>query len=59
MNKAMMRKLGFNDEVDNVEQKKCPCCKKEVDEFGFKDALSRKEYRLSGLCQKCQDKTFG
>jgi len=25
----------------------------------FRDVLSRKEYRISGLCQKCQDKFFG
>lgn len=25
----------------------------------FKDDLSRREYRISGLCQKCQDKVFG
>ena len=25
----------------------------------FKDDLSRKEYTISGFCQKCQDKTFG
>ena len=25
----------------------------------FKDALSRKEYSISGFCQVCQDKTFG
>jgi hypothetical protein len=25
----------------------------------FVDDLSRKEYTISGLCQKCQDKTFG
>ena len=24
----------------------------------FKDALSRKEFSISGLCQKCQDKIF-
>lgn len=24
----------------------------------FRDELSRKEYRISGLCQKCQDDTF-
>lgn len=26
---------------------------------GFKDALSHKEYGISGLCQKCQDEVFG
>jgi hypothetical protein len=25
----------------------------------FTDALSRKEYQISGLCQNCQDKMFG
>ena len=25
----------------------------------FKDALSRKEYTISGMCQKCQDGVFG
>ena len=25
----------------------------------FKDELSRKEYSISGLCQKCQNKVFG
>ena len=25
----------------------------------FRDALSRREYEISGLCQKCQDKFFG
>jgi hypothetical protein len=25
----------------------------------FKDDLSRREYSISGLCQKCQDRIFG
>ena len=25
----------------------------------FRDAISRKEYSISGLCQNCQDKIFG
>lgn len=25
----------------------------------FKDALSQKEYTISGLCQECQDRVFG
>lgn len=25
---------------------------------GFRDALSEKEYRISGLCQECQDAVF-
>lgn len=26
---------------------------------GFKDAASYREYKISGLCQNCQDKIFG
>lgn len=26
---------------------------------GFSDALSQKEYQISGLCQECQDSVFG
>lgn len=27
--------------------------------ISFKDKLSEKEWRISGLCQTCQDKIFG
>lgn len=37
----------------------CTYCKKKVDLSEFKDALSRKEYQISGWCQKCQDRFFG
>ena len=38
----------------------CPFCQKEIDpETEYQDALSRIEYGISGLCQKCQDETFG
>ncbi|MDO8610336.1 MAG: hypothetical protein Q7R95_07335 [bacterium] len=32
--------------------------KKKIDEWDFRDYLSKKEFRISGLCQVCQDKTF-
>lgn len=34
----------------------CSMCQKEL--RGFKDKLSAQEFRLSGLCQECQDKIF-
>ena len=34
----------------------CVTCGVEVK--GFRDALSKKEYIISGLCQVCQDKVF-
>ena len=35
----------------------CVCCKQEA--ASFKDELSKREYKISGLCQKCQDKVCG
>ena len=35
----------------------CTWCKKAA--LDFTDDLSRKEYTISGMCQSCQDKTYG
>jgi len=38
----------------------CVCCgSKSVKPSDFKDALSRTEFGISHMCQKCQDDTFG
>ena len=34
----------------------CVCCGGPAKEF--KDTLSRKEYSISGMCQRCQDEVF-
>lgn len=36
----------------------CPFCKKDMKNAEFKNELSQKEYKISGLCQSCQDTTF-
>ncbi len=59
MNKDIMKKTGFKEEVDLVEEGCCPFCNRSVDENSFKDELSRREFKISGLCQACQDATFG
>jgi len=41
----------------SIEANYCSWCSKPVG--AFKDAISRKEYTISGYCQKCQDKIFG
>ena len=58
MNKAIMKSLGFEEEVKLVEEVKCPFCKMPIKVSDFKDQLSIKEYRISGLCQSCQDEVF-
>lgn len=59
MNKTIMNNMGFGDMVRNVERKVCPFCKAHVNPEMFKDESSRGEYKISGLCQKCQDEVFG
>ena len=58
MNKQIMEKMGFGEEVKAVEGGQCPFCKKPVSNDSFRDALSLKEFRISGLCQVCQDEVF-
>lgn len=35
---------------------RCVDCKKPVE--GFRNEISKREYRISGLCQECQDSVF-
>lgn len=53
------RKLGLHKEVERVQHGFCPFCAKPVSMEDFRDALSVKEFRLSGICQPCQDSFFG
>ena len=45
--------------TDAEKEKVCAFCHKPIKMEDFRDDLSRKEYGISGLCQKCQDDTFG
>jgi len=49
----------FPEEAKRVEEGKCPFCKIEIKKEDFRDDESIREYQISGLCQKCQDKVFG
>lgn len=57
MNEQIMRCAGFGQQVDNFKNGVCAWCRKEI--TGFKNTLSAKEYGISGMCQGCQDNTFG
>ena len=59
MNKDIMKKAGFDKEVEHVSHRRCPFCHIDIDPLAFRDDISRKEFNISGLCQTCQDKTFG
>lgn len=59
MNKNILESVGFGKEVEEVESGRCPFCHEEIKMSDFRDGISRREYEISGLCQKCQDKVFG
>ena len=59
MNKDIMRACGFGKAVENVEAGLCATCGQKIEMTEFRDALSKKEFGISGMCQKCQDSVFG
>lgn len=59
MNKEILKSAGFEKEVKLVGQGCCPLCKSLIDLEGFRDKASEREFKISGMCQNCQDKIFG
>lgn len=59
MNKDILKAAGFSKEVEAVERGECPTCGIPNAASTIRDPLSLKEYRISGMCQGCQDETFG
>lgn len=54
--------LAFADQIAGInwrQSKKCPICKQDLIGTTLTSALSEKEFGISGMCQKCQDKIFG
>lgn len=49
--------LFGQDRRTTIQGNTCMSCKGEANKFN--DELSKKEYRISGLCQKGQDEVFG
>lgn len=49
----------FPEKVKLIEEFKCTSCEQPIKEEDFRDTLSKKEYTVSGMCQKCQDRVFG
>jgi len=57
MKKEIMQRF-FPAEVARFDAGLCPSCAKPTRPEEFLDATSLKEYRISGLCQECQDRVF-
>jgi len=54
---ALLSKLTGVSRVGAVAEASCVTCKGEAS--SFRDAVSKKEYTISGMCQSCQDSVFG
>lgn len=56
MNKKTIGQQRFLKEVSLVDKGFCPICEKKIEVYSFRDTVSFKEFKVSGLCQECQDK---
>lgn len=57
--KQNLKVLGFEEELKRIENKQCPFCgSSKTSKKDFRDELSWKEFKISALCQKCQDDIF-
>jgi hypothetical protein len=55
----LLKKTGlFKEQLALKDEKKCPICKNAVNETEFTDQISIDEFKITGLCQKCQDDVF-
>lgn len=53
----VITKLTGKDRQETVKAFACMTCSNT--DLTFRDRLSKEEYRISGMCQSCQDETFG
>ena len=54
---ALITSITGVDRRSTIIKNSCAFCK--TPNLNFRDELSSKEYRISGLCQNCQDSVFG
>ncbi len=64
-NLALTKKICETKDIEQIKfhaarlknLNQCAFC--DTPNFDFRDELSSKEYKISSLCQNCQDETFG
>ncbi len=63
MNKALdgitKSLFGGKTRTEAITSDTCVSCESDCSPESFADDLSKVEYGISGLCQKCQDQVFG
>ena len=54
---AVINKIFGRSRIQTIKDKSCVSC--DATDVSFVDELSAIEYSISGMCQTCQDSTFG
>ena len=54
---AVINKIFGRSRIETIENKLCVSC--DATNVSLADEESAKEYSISGMCQTCQDSTFG
>ena len=54
---AVINKIFGRSRIETIENKSCVSC--DATNVSLADEESAKEYSISGMCQTCQDSTFG
>lgn len=54
---GLLTALTGRSRPQTIRSGTCVFCKDP--DTNFRDTLSEREYAISGMCQKCQDKMFG
>jgi len=55
----LLKALGFDDEVENLKSGRCPFCgSTKTSKEDFRDEMSYREFKISGLCQHLSGKYF-
>ena len=49
----------FPEQMELAKAGKCTTCSNVIKIDDFRDPLSVQEYKISGMCQTCQDDVFG
>jgi hypothetical protein len=50
--KEILKKLGYEKEINCVEKKICPCCLKKIDTSNYSEYY-KNEYKITGACKEC------
>lgn len=56
---SILEAITGRNRMESILTLTCATCGNDAQNHAFRDALSWKEFNISGMCQKCQDEVFG